>query len=441
MKFKSKQSTSNKNVIMIKRSIEVDDFLKEFIFKNSNYRRKVWNDFVTEYYRCKNDGIKFNAMEFKTKYYNEVEKPNDVYKTYTTGISTQVMKDIINGIEKCRLNNGHLHYRKFDRFRCSFKVHTVAHYRDLSNGLLPRLESKIHVLSDDIISYSERVNKLIYIKLKEPLWTDALPINGKMVYFDKEIANARYAFSEEDIKEISFIHELGKFYICLAVRIFKVYDKKTEKYKRIKNAGIDLGIHNPICITDSDCTKILRMSTREINRIHYLERRIRRLQSIMDRKFLTNVKSGRNPYSKNYIKIQRKYRVTWYKIRNIRLNWRRHVSKLISTMYKTVCVDKSRTPTEKDHEIHIKSVLRKINSYNRLHGIYDFYRCLIHACNIYKTRYIESPEKTTCTCSICGHVNDHLPLSERNLICDNCHTIIDRDVNASKNCYNYILEL
>ena len=28
--------------------IEVNDYLKEFIFKNINYRRRVWNDFVEE---------------------------------------------------------------------------------------------------------------------------------------------------------------------------------------------------------------------------------------------------------------------------------------------------------------------------------------------------------------------------------------------------------
>ena len=52
--------------------------------------------------------------------------------------------------------------------------------------------------------------------------------------------------------------------------------------------------------------------------------------------------------------------------------------------------------------------------------------------------YIEAPRFTTRTCSCCGYVNEHLPLSERDLVCINCGEVIDRDMNAAKNCYMYI---
>ena len=39
-------------MIFIKRRIEVDDYLREFIFFNINYRRNLWNKFVEEYYKC-----------------------------------------------------------------------------------------------------------------------------------------------------------------------------------------------------------------------------------------------------------------------------------------------------------------------------------------------------------------------------------------------------
>lgn len=440
MKFKSKKNTCKLNTIIIKRSITVDDELKSFIFMNSNYRRKVWNDFVTEYYRCKDCGEKFNAMDFKKRYYNEIEKPANVYSQYTTGISLQVMKDVINGIQKCLINNGHLHYRKFDRFKCSFKVHTVAHYRDIKDGL-PRLESKVHVIEPRVISYSDRINQIRYIKLNEPLFIDAYPIGDKMMYFNNFIWKAKYAFSEEDIKEISFCHELGKFYICLSVNIHNIYDMKNEKTKREKYAGIDLGIHNPITITDKNGSFVLRMSQRELNRIHYLERRVRRLQHIMDRKFYENKKRGNSPYSNNFIKVQRKYRVAWYKIRNIRLQWRRKVSKYIATKYKAICVDNFKTPTYKDHEIQSRKALRKIHAYNRIHAMYDCSRLIEHMCTMYKTKYIPSPENTTRTCSYCNHINGHLLLSQRVLKCENCNRVIDRDVNASQNCYNFIRNL
>lgn len=426
MKFKKKYENPYMKTIMIKRAIEVDNDLKKFIFMNSNYRRKVWNDFVAEYYRCRELGEKFNVMEFKSNYYNEIEKPNNVYKTYCTGISESVMKDIINALHLCNLNDGSLNFKKFDKFRCSFKVNCKGHFRDIKD-LLPKFTSKVHIVSNDIISFSKKWKDITHIKLKEPLWCDAKPIDDMMYYFTK---NHHYAFSEKDIKEISFIHELGKFYICLSVDVFNLYNKKSEKNKRKDKAGIDLGIHNPVCLFGGNNAYIFKMTDKELNRIHYLERRSRRLQSIMCRKTYG---------SKNYYKVLRKFRVTWYKIRNIRLNWRRTLAKEIAKKYKMICVDNFKIPDNTECTSIPKTIIRRINDSNRLYGMYAFYESLIHACYKYKTKYIQSPEKTTRTCSECGHENPKLPLSKRIFKCEKCGFTIDRDINASKNCYNYIL--
>ena len=61
-------------VISIKRRINITDDLKDFIFTNINYRRKVYNDFVEESRKYEN--LKdFNPIKYKTTYYNEIEKP------------------------------------------------------------------------------------------------------------------------------------------------------------------------------------------------------------------------------------------------------------------------------------------------------------------------------------------------------------------------------
>ena len=39
---------NNEAIIQIKIPIETDEYLREFIFKNINMRRKIWNDFVEE---------------------------------------------------------------------------------------------------------------------------------------------------------------------------------------------------------------------------------------------------------------------------------------------------------------------------------------------------------------------------------------------------------
>ena len=49
-------------------------------------------------------------------------------------------------------------------------------------------------------------------------------------------------------------------------------------------------------------------------------------------------------------------------------------------------------------------------------------------------------EKSSKTCSVCGHVNSDLTLKEREWICKNCKTKLDRDVNAAINIRNFGLK-
>ena len=426
MNFREKDKSYN-HTIMIKRAIEVDSSLREWIFTNSNYRRKVWNDFVAEYYRCRDNGEVFDAMKYKSWYFHNIEEPNHEYDTHVVGISEQVMKDVICGLKVVKGNNGKLRFHKFDRFRCGFGVHCKPCYVPLKNELPDRFNSRVY-FTDDQIAFRSGFGDTRYIKLKEPLFHDTIEVDGNWYFFDK---NRYYAFSQEDVKQISFIHELGKFYVCLAVNVINTYSRKYEIHKRKDSAGIDLGIHNPVCISDEDSNYISRMEDRELKRLHYLERRARRLQSIMDRKQFM---------SKNYIKVLRKFRITWYRIVNLRKNWRRKLSKRIALAYKKICVDIYEIPKEKDHEPGLtRKVIRKINAFNRLHGMYLFSETLKHTCWKYHTKYIDSPKNTTRTCSKCGCINSHLPLSQRIFCCEECGYTTDRDINAAQNCYAFMV--
>ena len=70
--------------------------------------------------------------------------------------------------------------------------------------------------------------------------------------------------------------------------------------------------------------------------------------------------------------------------------------------------------------------------------MYLFNETLKHMADKYGCEYIEAPDFTTCTCSICRHVNSHLPLGQRDLVCEKCGHVIDRDENAAKNCYTFV---
>ena len=178
-----------------------------------------------------------------------------------------------------------------------------------------------------------------------------------------------------------------------------------------------------------------------LKKIHYLERKAKRLQHIMDKKYRINrarVERGElnTPYTNNYEKVRNKFRIIWHKITNIKRHWIYTTCKHIVTKYQKICVDTFKQPD--NSQIQFNKLKRKFNYNNRFHCMYTFNETLKYMAIKYGCEYIEAPNNTTRTCSYCGHKNPHIPLSKRFLVCEECGTSIDRDINAAKNCYYFI---
>ena len=422
-----------KKVIAVKRRINITPELREFIFTNINYRRKVYNDFVEESRKYENL-IQFNPLKFKVSYFNEVEKPNHVYDEMCVDISKQVSRDIMFAKRSMkgnkRLYQSKLRFKKFDPFYGAFKVPARPTY---PNG--SKFNSRVYIRDTDLIEFRIRAGEFLFIQLHEPLFHDTTFGNHNYPYYIDE--ENQYAFRNDCVKEIAFVHELGKFYIVLFMEVY--YYRSKDEIPTGK-CGIDLGIKNPVTLYDGNKTTVFRMSKRQLKRIAYLERRAKRLQQIMDRKILCNHYYHDTGISKNYRKVQRKFRVTHKKIYNIRLEWRRKLALFIAKNYHKVCIDTFETPTRDSLRSNGLSniSIRKINSAARLHGVYNLYEIIIHDISKYNGKIYDSPKNSTRTCYVCGHLNDKLPLSQRILHCTKCGSEIDRDANAAMNCYDFI---
>lgn len=425
-------------------------FLKEFIFDNINYRRHVWNDFVEE--SKKYDSLlDFKPLKFHTAYTTEVDRRS--YKYYCEGVSKGVSRQIVDAKEKClsRSKKEHrcfeLQFKSFDRFRGSFTVDARPTKLTLSDTS-ERWNTKVNFVSPTEIYF--RANRNLYIPLttKEPFFYD-IDDNGYFILDRNDFRDGwntcrmkkRCRYRVQDVRQVVFIHEIGHFYIQLSINMTFI-NKTKEIQKRKDVAGIDLGIHNPIMITDSNGSYSLKMSDKELNRIYYLQRRARRLQGIMDKKIYINKKRGINPHSKNFERVRKKFRKTWRRIFMIRDNWKKKTCKMIAERYQLIVVDLCKTPTPDVQDTHLpKSVIRKLNSKSRLYAMSYINEYLPYACMKYGTKIHISEQHTTRTCSRCSHKNPHLPLSQRYFICEKCGYGIDRDQNASQNCYNHGLDL
>lgn len=445
----------NKTFINIKREIiNVTPELKNFIFDNINYSRKVWNEFVEEskkYY----DLTKFNPIQFNTEMYSKKGAERAYRKSeyeYCEGINRTIARRTKDSIKKCikRGKEEHKHcelrFKKFDKYYGSFTVDARVDKVLLKDGST-RIGNRIFIANPREFIFRAHKERYIPIELQEPLYYD-IDHDGKYILdknnfkpsWNTSKINKRCRYRIEDVRQITFIHEIGHFYIMLSVNV-DYYIKHEELKKRKNVAGIDLGIHNPCVIMDeSGNVKILKMSEKQLNRIHYLERRISKLQKIMDNKYLTNKKMNKPIYSKNYEKLHKKIRISWNKIKNIRKDWIRKSCKFICTNYKLIVVDNFKIPPQKSWRDLPRSISRKLNSFNRLHAMSYFIDYLKYASIKYGCVYILAEKGTTCTCNNCGHKNPHLQLTERFFVCEKCgfgkSISIDRDFHAAKNCYD-----
>ena len=447
----------NYKTISLKIPIHADVETRDFIFKNINMYRRIKNDFIeaaNAYFNMHHTYKGFSVLKFKNEYFKK-EQEEGRYSEYVRGLSEQVAKEIDTSIKSILTNYdksdkmGRFHFRRFDKYRGSFTTHLKPTFYKVADDI--HYSSRITQTPDNKIvsfkvrgSYHGDKEEVRHFHLKEPLYDDIIRENDKnhiyVKYFKEDGLKTihEYRFRGKDIKLITFIHELGHFYIQFSIDVTYIIYRDIVK-DRIYKAGIDTGIHNPAVVFDGIEFKYIRMDEKKIARINRIESRIKYLQERMDIKYRINkkrVKSGelKTPYSKNYEKLRYKFRKSWKRIVNIKRQWRYDVCKRIVTSYRHIVVDGFEQPDNTDVDL-TNDVIHAINSGNRFHAMYLFNETLKHMADKYGCYYYEAPENTTRICSECGYKNKPLPLTKRYLVCKKCGVKIDRDVNAAINCF------
>ena len=134
----------------------------------------------------------------------------------------------------------------------------------LTSGIT-RFNSRVYIADNNLLQFRVSQKQTAYIQLKESIFQDTILDSKEPIFCNKKL---HCDFRERDIKEIGFLHELGKFYVNLTVEVmyFNIKDKS-----RKQKAGIDLGIHNPVMLYDGERCLCFRLSKKEITRLYYLE--------------------------------------------------------------------------------------------------------------------------------------------------------------------------
>lgn len=190
--------------------------------------------------------------------------------------------------------------------------------------------------------------------------------------------------------------------------------------------GIDLGLKNLAICSDGTVFKNINKS----NVVRKIEKRLKRLQRQVSRKYEQNKKGKEYVKTKNIIKFEKQIQQVHRRLANIRNNYlHKTTTSIVKTKpYRVVIEDLNIKGMMKNK--HLSDAIRK-------QGFYEFKRQLEYKCKFIGIELVVADRfyPSSKTCSQCGKVKKDLKLSDRIYRCD-CGLIIDRDLNASINLKN-----
>ena len=214
------------------------------------------------------------------------------------------------------------------------------------------------------------------------------------------------------------------WYLSVGIEQEEIQEKLTNV-----SLGIDLGLKNLAICSDGTVYKNIN-KTHEVRKI---EKRLKRLQKQVSKKYEKNKKGKEYVKTKNIIKLEKQIQQVHRRLSNIRKN---HLHQTTTSIVKTkpyrlVIEDLAVSNMMKNK--HLSDAIRK-------QGFYEFRRQIEYKCKFRGIELIVADRfyPSSKTCSQCGEINKDLKLSDRVYKCS-CGLIIDRDLNASINLSKYKL--
>ena len=187
--------------------------------------------------------------------------------------------------------------------------------------------------------------------------------------------------------------------------------------------GIDLGIKDLAICSD----KVTYKNINKTQKIKKLEKRKRRLQRSISRKYLNNKKGERYYKTSNIIKLENQLLKLNHRLTNIRNDYLHKVtSEIINRKPKFITIE----------DLNVSGMMKNkhLSKAIQQQKLYEFRRQLEYKCkwNNIELRIVDRYYPSSKLCHNCGQIKSDLKLSDRIYKCD-CGYEEDRDYNASLN--------
>ena len=333
----------------------------------------------------------------------------DLRKEFTQLKKLQEFKwlnEVSNNVTKQAIKDACNAYKIFFKGQCKFpkfksrKYSTPSFYQDNIKIQFTDTHVKVEAFS---MSRKQNKQKLNWIKLyeKRKIPTDCKYMNPRFTY------DGLY------------------WYVSVAIEV----DDNTDNTTLTSNEGIgiDLGVKDLAVCSDGNTYKNINKT----QRVKKLEKRKRRLQRSVSRRYNKNKKGGDYCKTSNIIKREKELLKIIKHLTNIRHNYlHQTTSKIIKRKPSFICIE----------DLNVNGMMknRHLSKAIQQQGLYEFRRQIEYKAKwnnipvIIADRFFPSSK----ICSCCGHIKKDLKLSDRIYKCE-CGNIINRDFQASLNLKEY----
>ena len=285
-------------------------------------------------------------------------------------------------------NKGKLNFRSVDKIQPNFNVRC------------------------DVSADGKRPSR-IYLKENGKL---QIPTIGNVSF-----GSARSGFDLSCRKQVANISFDGKYWYLSYTEDVETKVQNLPDYT--DGIGIDLGIKT--LATLSNGTIVPNIKT--FRRVRILNKRLKRLQRKVSRKYLIN-KCNKHNKTKNIIKLEKRIKLIHRSLKNIRINHiRKFVSELVKKQPQHIAIE----------DLNVKGMMRNKHLAKDIANcsFYTIREHLIRKASERRiaVRLVDRFYPSSKTCSNCGSYKKDLKLSQRVYHCNSCQKEIDRDFNASRN--------
>lgn len=338
---------------------------------------------------------------------NKFISDNDLRKEFTQLKKLpeyEWLNEISNNVPKQAIKDACNTYKRFFKKQCKFpKLKSKRHnkqsfYQDCVKIQFTDTHVKVEGFS---MSHKQNKQRLNWIRLCEK---GRIPTNCKYL-------NPRFTYD-------------GLYwYVSVSIEV-----DDNDKTSANDGIGIDLGVKNLAVCSDGSVYKNINKT----QRVNKLEKKKRRLQRSISRRYEKNKKGKNYCKTSNIIKIEKELLTVTRRLTNIRHNHTHQItSEIIRRNPSFICIE----------DLNVGGTMknRHLSKAVQEQCFYEFRRQIEYKATwnnipvILADRFFPSSK----VCSCCGSVKEDLKLSDRVFVCHDCDNRIDRDFNASLNLRMY----